>query len=76
MDIAAPGQFQWVPLEVYNRLRQWWNDISSLTRGRSPAARAVRIRYVLITVRLLLVAAIGTTFMHALRSAPRVEQSR
>jgi len=44
MDIAAPGQFQWVPLEVYNRLRQWWNDISSLTRGRSPAARAQRIR--------------------------------
>jgi len=44
MDMATPGQFQWISVEVYNRLRQWWTDISFLARGRMLGARAQRTR--------------------------------
>jgi len=44
MDMAASGQFEWISVEVYNRLRQWWTDINFLTRGRLLGARAQRTR--------------------------------
>ena len=44
MDPGAPVRFQWISVEVYNRLRQWWRDINNLTRGRLPGARAQRTR--------------------------------